>query len=60
MVVGTAVSDTSPVYCGVPQGSVLGPVLFCMYMMPVEDIILHHGFQCLAYADDILQYVNSI
>ena len=34
--VGTAMSDTSPIYCGIPQGSVLGTVLFCMYSIPLR------------------------
>ena len=58
MVVGTAMSDTSPIYCGVPQGSVLGPVLFFMYTMPLEDIIFHHGLQYVNFADDIQLYVT--
>ena len=45
MVFGMAMSDTSPIYCGVPQGSVMGAVLFCMYTMPLEDTIFHHGLQ---------------
>ena len=52
-VVWTAMSDPSPIYCGVPRGSVLRPVLFCMYTMPLEDIIFYHGLQYMMYADDI-------
>ena len=58
MLVGTAMSDPRPVYCGVPQGSVLGAVLLCMYTTPLEDIVLCHGVQYMLYADDIHQYIT--
>ena len=48
-------SDSVPVISGVPQGSVLGPTLFLIYINGITDISLSDGSKLL-YADDLLLY----
>ena len=43
---------------GVPQGSVLGPTIYCMYTKPVSDIIQRHGLYHHSYADDTQLYMT--
>ena len=35
--------------CGVPQGSVLGPLSFFMHMYPIGSILRHHGINYHIY-----------
>ena len=56
--VGSASSPASRMKYGVPQGSVLGPLLFTLYTAPLEDIFVHHGIDCMIYADDTQIYVT--
>ena len=49
-------STIHAVTSGVPQGSILGPLLFSIYLNPLTNISLSRDSTLILYADDIVLY----
>jgi len=50
-------SAITKVMSGVPQGSVLGPLLFLLYTADISVIAMEHNLGGHCYADDVRLYV---
>ena len=56
--IDNVLSDFANIICGVPQGSVFGPLQFCLYLLPLSAILRYHNIGYYVYADDTQLYVS--
>ncbi len=51
-------SESHPLLYGIPQGSILGPIIYTLYTTPLGQIIKNHDLQYHMYADDTQLYMS--
>ena len=56
VLVNGSTSTAMPVLSEVPQGSILGPLLFLIYISDISNIHLSVGSKLVLYADDMLLF----
>ena len=54
--IGETLSDPQKLKFGVPQGSILGPILYSLYVGEIENIAERYGVKVHVYADDVVLY----
>ena len=53
VVIVNHISLTKALHCGVPEASVLRPILFVLFIQPLYNLIMRHYMSVYMFADDI-------